>query len=196
MHVTLGFHEGIAGVLLRGSVSYYDRAGKKLPISSAYGPKSHSFSGGLAPIQVKDKWGYVDKSGKIVIAPQFEDVDDFSGGLAPVKVRSEETTWCPPEPSGSRAGYTMRWGYIDKSGKVVIAPQFESADGFSEGLAAIHQCGKAFFIDQTGKTVIEDNFNYASAFSGGLARVEELRTGALVPRYIAKSGKPVWRAAP
>jgi hypothetical protein len=36
------------------------------------------------------------------------------------------------------------WGYIDKTGKTVVNPQFISASSFSEGLAAVR-------ID-TGKT--------------------------------------------
>src|SRR5256714_3913941 len=59
LDVTLGFHEGVAGVLLNGSINYYDRTGKKIPISTEYGPKSSSFSEGLLPIQIRGKWGFV-----------------------------------------------------------------------------------------------------------------------------------------
>jgi hypothetical protein len=193
--VSVGFHEGLVGALLNGSVTYYDRTGKKIPISSEYGPKTSSFSEGLLPTQIKNKWGYVDRSGAVVIAPQFEDAEDFSEGVAPVKVRSEETIWCPRDESGGRIGFTMRWGYIDKSGKLTIPEQFESADPFSEGLAVIHQCGKAFFIDKSGKTVIQGDFNYASSFSGGLARVDKVTNGVSTSTYIDKAGKIVWTSA-
>jgi hypothetical protein len=192
LDVTVGFHEGLAGVLLRGTIAYYDHGGRKIPISTQYGPKSSSFSEGLLPVEVKDKWGYVDHTGKIAIEPQFEDAGNFSEGLAPVKVRSEETTWCPPDESGSRAGFTMKWGYIDKHGKLVVAPQFESAEPFSEGLAAIHTCDHSFFIDKSGKTIIAGEFKYASSFSHGLARAELLVKSDWLSGYIDKSGKFVW----
>lgn len=167
LDVTLGFREGIAGVLYHGSLAYYDRTGQKISPPLGYGPESHSFSEGLVPVEIKGKSGYMDRAGKLVIEAQFEDAEDFSEGLAPVKVRSEETTWCPRQESGSRKGFTMKWGYIDKTGKIVITPQFETAYGFSEGLAAINNCDEAFFIDQTGKKVDLGTYRYASSFAGG-----------------------------
>src|SRR4029077_13070084 len=41
LDVTLGFHEGVVGVLLKGTITYFDRTGKKLPIATEYGPKSN-----------------------------------------------------------------------------------------------------------------------------------------------------------
>ena len=195
LDVTLGFHEGVVGVLLKGTITYFDRTGRKLPISTEYGPKSNSFSEGLVPISTRGKWGFVDRTGKLVIAPQFEDAENFTEGLAAVKVSSEETTWCPPDSSGSRSGFTMKWGYIDKTGKLVIPAQFESAAPFSEGLAVIHNCEQAYFIDKTGKTVISGNFRYASSFSGGLARIETMTKDELWSGYVDWTGKIVWGPA-
>ena len=41
-----------------------------------------SFAAGLAPAKVGDKWGYIDHSGSMVIAPQYEDASMFFGALA------------------------------------------------------------------------------------------------------------------
>jgi DNA-binding transcriptional regulator/RsmH inhibitor MraZ len=194
LDVTVGFHEGLAGVLLRGTVAYYDRTGRKIPISTAYGPKSSSFSEGLLPIEVKDKWGYVDRAGKIVIEPKFEDGESFREGLAPVKVRGE-VVWCPPDSSGNRSGSSMMWGYIDKTGRIVIPQVFNYAEPFSEGLAAVSKCDEAYFIDKTGKQVISGKFRETSSFSGGLARVSVLVNGALLDAYVDKTGRIVWGPA-
>jgi hypothetical protein len=192
LDVTLGVREGIVGVLYRGTLAYFDKAGKKISPPLGYGPKSHSFSEGLVPVEIKGKTGFMDRTGKIVIEPQFEDAEDFSEGLAPVKVHSEDTTWCPREPSGSRKGFTNKWGYIDKTGKLVIPPQFESAAPFSEGLGAIQNCDEAFFIDKAGKKVVVGDFRYASSFAGGLARVDLMRGSVWLWGYIDKSGKMIW----
>ena len=64
-----------------------------------------------------------------------------------------------------------KWGYIDKSGKVVIEPQFDSADDFSEGLAKVKKDGKRGYIDKIGKVVIEPQFDEVWDFSEGLATV-------------------------
>ena len=192
LDVTLGFHEGVVGVLLRGTVTYFDRTGKKIPISTDYGPKSNSFSEGLVPIETKGKWGFVDRTGRLVVDATFEDAESFREGLAPVKVRSEKTVWCPPDATGSRSGSTMMWGYIDKTGKMVIPAVFNSAAPFSEGVAAVSKCDEAYFIDKTGKTVISGNFRYASSFSGGLARIETMTKDGLLFGYVDKTGKIVW----
>lgn len=69
------------------------------------------------------RWGFIDKTGKMVISPQFEDVHSFVKGLAP-----------------ARLGKT--WGFIDTAGKFAINPQFEDAAGFSEGLAGVRTGGR------------------------------------------------------
>jgi len=192
LDVTLGFHEGIAGVLHRGTLAYFDRTGKQISPPLGYGPRNYSFSEGLVPVEIKGKTGFMDRSGKLVIEPQFEDAEDFSEGLAPVKVHSEETTWCPREESGSRKGFTMKWGYIDKTGKLVIPAQYESVGAFSEGLAAINNCDSAFFIDKTGKKIISGDFRYATAFAGGLARVDLTTKSGSSWGYIDTTGKMIW----
>ena len=71
---------------------------------------------------MESKYGFIDKSGKVVIEPQFDyaglGISAFSEGLAQVKKDG-------------------KYGFIDKSGKVVIEPQFDDADAFSEGLAVV-----------------------------------------------------------
>ena len=46
-----------------------------------------------------------------------------------------------------------KYGFIDKSGKMVIEPQFDNAEPFSEGLAQVEKDGKLGFIDKSGKVV-------------------------------------------
>jgi len=58
----------------------------------------------------------------------------------------------------------MMWGYIDKTAKIVIPAVFNSAEPFSEAVAAVRKCDEAFFIDKTGKTGISGHFTYASRF--------------------------------
>lgn len=122
-------------------------------------------SSGLKPVVRDGKYGYVDKAGTLVIAPQFYNARDFSEGLAPVLMRTD-------------GGEYIRWGYIDETGKVVIKPQFVAAWGFSEGLAAVQLPGipaEGGYIDRSGQLVIKVqpdwNWMSPSGFSDGLARV-------------------------
>ena len=52
------------------------------------------------------------------------------------------------------------YGYIDKTGRVIIKPQFRYAHDFSEGLAMVgpRQSNKWGYIDKTGSFVIEKIF--------------------------------------
>jgi hypothetical protein len=36
----------------------------------------------------------------------------------------------------------IKWGFVDKTGKEIIAPSFDYASGFSGGLAAVKSGGK------------------------------------------------------
>jgi hypothetical protein len=94
-----------------------------------------------APLLVlrSGKWGFIDRSGRIVIEPQFDEAGRFSEGLAAVR-------------SGSQ------WGYIDIAGTFVLPLRFTIAREFSEGLAHVrwhHESGTdvSAYIDRAGETV-------------------------------------------
>lgn len=84
------------------------------------------------------KYGYMDRTGKIVISPQFGCADPFSEGLARVSINNKN-------------------GYIDKTGKFVIPPQFDVASSFSGGLAEVRLGDKSGYIDKTGNFVENRN---------------------------------------
>ena len=71
----------------------------------------------------------------------------------------------------------------EMSYSVMITPQYEDADSFSEGLAAVKKDGKWGYIDETGKTVIPFEYDYAFPFSEGLAVVAKYGTSHLDEKY-------------
>ena len=116
-------------------------------------------SEGLAAFMVKDedgnyKYGYMDEMWNVVIAPQYDSANDFSEGLALV-IRKEPHFY----------------GYIDKTGKVIIDTQSEWAHGdFQEGLArAVYGKNCVGFINKKGKYVIKPRFADTGDFCNGLA---------------------------
>lgn len=58
----------------------------------------------------------------------------------------------------------------------MIAPQYEGAGRFSEGLAPVRKDGKWGFIDETGKTIIPFQYDLAGIFNEGLAIVGITKT--------------------
>ena len=80
--------------------------------------------------------GYIDRSGKVVITPQFAEAEDFHEGLAAVR----------PVKTGGFYGKGDAWGYIDKTGRFVLKPQFNETDEFRNGVARVHTGGKLEMI--------------------------------------------------
>ena len=128
------------------------------------------FSEGLAPARLESKagpWGFVDTNFNFVIPPdKYDDVRHFKDGLAAV---------CIDDSSSSPR---RQWGYIDKTGKFVIKPQYLSAECFSDGLALVSIVDPKDerkilygFIDRSGNFAIEPKFSYAKSFAEGLAPV-------------------------
>lgn len=93
-------------------------------------------------ISYETKPGYMDRSGKVVIKTQFDDVGFFSEELAPVEINN-------------------KWGFIDRTEKMVIEPRFEDLSGiaiFKNGLARLtvidkNEEFKYAYIDKTGKYI-------------------------------------------
>lgn len=100
------------------------------------------FAEGRAAIKVNGVWGFVDRSGHMVIAPRFNDGDPFSGGV-----------------TNAEDDKTHMEGYLDPQGKWVIAPQFETAFSFVSGIAAVVDKDKTYGIDHSGQHVIEPRAN-------------------------------------
>jgi hypothetical protein len=85
----------------------------------------------------------------------------------------------------------QKWGYIDRTGAIVVPPTYDAAGSFSEGLGAVSVGGKYGFIDVTGAVVIEPHFDHATAFSDGLAAVTVGTREAGRVGFIDRSGAVV-----
>lgn len=127
-----------------------------LPATNEY---DFIFHDGLARFQTPSgqqrKYGYMDKSGRVVVEPQFSYAGHFSEGLA----------WV-----GVLQGREWLYGFIDKTGKLVIEPQFVYQPGdFVEGMAKVTGKFKSGFIDRTGSYRIALDVEHADdSFSEGL----------------------------
>lgn len=78
-------------------------------------------------------------------------------------------------------------GYIDTRGTWVIAPAYDKAGSFSDGLAPVFIDGKWGYINTSGEVVIDPQFDNAKAFHSGIAVVANQKKW----QYIDKSGQPV-----
>src|SRR5512133_2288921 len=87
----------------------------------------------LYEIKRDGKVGFINRVGKEVVPPRFDDVrGKFIEGMTRIQVND-------------------LWGFMNNSGVVVIAPAYEANDEFSEGLARVRSKKKWGFIDRSGK---------------------------------------------
>jgi hypothetical protein len=121
----------------------------------------------MARVKIKNKYGYVDRKGTLVIPAQFEEAEDFREGIALVKFNDKHeyidrtgtvvttVAYGKPFSEGLAAIRTAdKWGYINKTGKMVIAENYDSVDPFHDGLASVAINDKWYYIDTTGKVVL------------------------------------------
>jgi hypothetical protein len=209
--------DGAADVSERG-YAFIDREGKVVLDANRY-DEVKGFSGGLAPVRVDERWGFIDRTGQTVIEPKFTAARGFFDDL------------CAVEKEG-------KWGFINKAGRMVIEPQYETANNFSEGIAVVtktelvllidktgrvllnrpkadrlqiryydgpklseglidvfdESTQKRGFIDRTGKLVIEPRFEEVGLFSEGLARASIFERGEEKFGFINRNGE--WSIRP
>ena len=164
-------------VAKNGKWGYIDAAGKII-IPTRY-DGAGAFREGLARVTLNGKTVFIDTSGRTIISPQYDIVGDFSEDLAPVNVGEKR------DPRIGLIQDPGKWGYIDKSGRLVLPLRFTKADAFSEGLAAVKDDKRSGFIDHTGKLVIETSFDVSWGFHEGFALVKS----NLKMRYIDRLGR-------
>lgn len=140
-----------------------------------FGTSTSDIYGGSIDIT---SYGYIDRTGKLIISDaKIASDGNFSQGLAVVGINTNRD----PNPAISRRSCLIdnsyrtdsdcRYGYIDKTGKTIIAPQFTSAGRFSEGLAPVTTESRQGYIDRTGKMVLELKYPVLGEFSEGMASV-------------------------
>jgi hypothetical protein len=68
-----------------------------------------------------------------------------------------------------------KWGFIDSAGKIIIEPQFDHANSFSEDLAHVQLYREKYYsgyIDKNGKWVIRPIWVGGGDFVNGKAKVD------------------------
>ena len=146
------FNEGLVAVLNKDQWGYMDKKGNTV-IPFKYDSAS-DFSNALATVSKDYKYGAIDHSGKTVLDFKYNHLGEFKDGLASFTPANSEKS-----------------GFINAKGKEVIAPIWDQAMDFSEGLAAVakgdYENAKWGFVDTSGKVVIEPQYDHAFLEPGG-----------------------------
>jgi serine/threonine protein kinase len=155
------FHEGLAPIYLNSSrqkqnvvqYGFIDTNGHIVIEPQSY-DLVHDFNNGLAKIKVGGKLGCIDKTGQIVVKPQFDSIDDCSNGLAIVKT-------------------DKKYGLIDKTGRIIMKPEcdhisfksYENKPYFKNGWGICCISKKHYLIDKTGQIIPKIELDHSSSDS-------------------------------
>lgn len=164
--------------------------------------RMNPFSQGLAVVKDKESrlYGYMDTKGEIVIPFKYSTAKNFSEGLAKVEYKDQQGNRLKGyiDTTGNLVFKADKWlkgnfhdglahirtvkndkfvyGFIDKSGKVVIEPRFRKIAPFSEGYAFAKENDKILMINKKGEPVITFDFETGNhdkfpMFSDGYAKL-------------------------
>lgn len=166
---------------------------------------------GLHPVRAENgKWGFIDRTGHFRIAPIYNTALEFSDGVAYVyywqgdkrmngvvdlngkftllETNDWEISFHDGLAKFTNAGGEREFGFMDKSGRVVIEPQFSYAGDFYEGRAWVEVLKDREwlygFIDKTGKLVVPLQFTQQPGnFVDGVSRVQGKYALGFIDRY-------------
>ena len=115
---------------------------------------SRSFREGVARVKTTGwQWGLMDRTGRVVVQPEWSELSDLHDGRARFKDGNV-------------------YGYIDASGADAIPAVYADARSFSGGVAAVRDGQRWVYIDRTNaRTMGGTSFISAGDFGSGLAPV-------------------------
>lgn len=166
------FSDGLALVGKGVKSGYIDKTGK-LVIKMQWDQAAQSFSNNAAVVGVPDKsgvdrYGLINKNGKVITAPVYSYIDPFYDGVA-------------------RVLYNGIYGYVNNMGNIISQPQWDNASNFSEGMALVARNKKLGYIDKTGKIIVQPQWDYGCNYLNGFVRVKK---GGKYG-YLDKTGKVI-----
>ena len=191
------FSDGMARVQIKDQPNstgygygFINRAGEEVIPPGKYELVGWSFSEGLVQVGKFNgdfnQYGFMDKTGTVIIPMDYANVFSFVDGLAIVRpadtllygvINKNGKNIIPFEYNStlpfSSDLFSVRkddmWGVIDLNGKIVIPLEYDSIGILSEGLASFSKGGKQGYMDKTGKVVISLSGNYEPSMFAGEA---------------------------
>lgn len=118
------------------------------------------------PVEIDERWGFVDGTGALVVPATFDTVSGFAEG----RFAFESGVVRSP---GMMDHTKSLWGIADGEGKVVAPPQWLAAYAASEGRIQV-KCpdGHWAYVDLAGKPVVPCTLWRTTAYAEGRAVVE------------------------
>ena len=113
------------------------------------------FSQRLYPFPQDGKWGYIDKSGTIVVKATYNSAGHFIEGMAKVAKINDRDEYL--------------YGFIDVTGREVIPPKFVIVSDFDGGSARVKIREKYFYLLKNGTVLTRNAFDDVYAATNGMS---------------------------
>lgn len=166
-----GLSEGLASVIREEGDNWTEFIDLKGNTKFIFNGVAECFSEGYAVVFTRnDKYGFIDKQGKIAIDTTYEEARNFREKVAPVKMND-------------------KWGFINYDETIAIPFMYEDAYSFYEGVAAVKEDGLWGFINHDGEYVLlPQYFNVESCYNG-LIMIKDQENNFLY--YVDLDGKVI-----
>jgi hypothetical protein len=169
------FHHGFAQAKNQdGEYGWIDTTGRW--VSDAEVWRELARHGEFRAVRRRHRWVFLDGEGResAVLPEWVEEAGNLREDRAPVR----------------RSG---KWGYVDHTGSIAIAPSFQWAGAFADGRAIVREW-HALFIDAAGNRKSFGQYPALEPYIGELARACSLdaRSGKQKWRWLDREGRLVW----
>lgn len=162
------------------------------------------FRNGHAKVQKGENWGMINSKGEVVIPAEYQEIGNtfspagvyakkgaafgivHNGTFNPIE--GADRVWnFHGDANLTYARKEKKVGFVNSKGEWVIAPSFDKARSFANGMAPVAN-GKLWgYVNEKGETVVDFKYKDAEVFAdNGLAPVKEKRWG-----FIDKTGNLV-----
>jgi len=177
------FSDGYAPAEFEGVWGYVDKRLKEYHIEYSY---AGEFSNGIAPVQKDGKWAVINTDFEQVTEFIFDEIvmneydycatygvffakkdgiyalydkegKELAGGFEDVELFASD------EPAAVKQG--GKWGFVSKTGEMVIQPQYDDAHSFCIGYGCFKDGEKWGCIDKSQNILIEPVFDDMKAFT-------------------------------
>lgn len=186
------FYEGLAAVQTKKESCGFINIQNELVIQDKYVEFHGGFNGGLANVATKSGGGYIDKYGLEIIPCIYDMTTKPSGGIVSASRKRKGIFFNKNGEeifkiykiysiSSFREGLAIvekntgilggeKYGFVDERLNEVIAPLYNKATLFSNGVSAVQNKRLKYgVIDKNNRVVADFKYNYITLFSDGLA---------------------------
>ena len=188
------FYGGLARVVKNRKVGFIDYDGNTV-IGIIWDEIKWGAKSELWAVRKDNKWGYINRNGKVIISLHFDYVSLFNDNRARIKINNKwgyinitgelvikpfyddiGTLNCIGKDAnksyyGALVKKDDKYGFINEEGKYISKPLFEEAFEFWDiGYACVKDCGKWGIIDRTGEVVVRGRFDDIGEYYGDIGK--------------------------